>query len=414
MLKAPPQEPRWVSWLLVFLWSLFILATIPFARTIQRFVAARWGRESFVVFTLGAIVVLTVALSIYLWRSPKRLGGAQVLWLVGVLAVYFYTATRLKAPEEALHFLEYGVLGVLAFRALSHTMRDSAIYPAAVLICALVGTIDEILQWITPQRYWEFRDVGLNVLSAALAQIAIWKGLRPDYIATGWSARSVRRLCRLGAVVTILLTLCVLNTTERVERYAARIPALGFLAGNPSVMAEYGFRHYHPEIGTFYSRLTLEELAGQDGERAREVAAVLDDYHDHLRYPAFLADHPALSDPFLNEARVHLFRRDRYTYEARQSEDQGEIDRQLATTAWREHLILGNYFPKTLESSSYELSRNTKTFLRRHALPEMAYESAVGQHLLTRVNEPQLLTLVAILLVGLVGVDLYLGRREAG
>ena len=111
---------------------------------------------------------------------------------------------------------------------------------------------------------------------------------------------------------------------------------------------------------------------------------------------------------------MHLFRRDRYTYEARQSADEGEIDRELATIAWREHLILGSYFPQTLGSSSYKLSRNTKTFLRRHALPEMAYESAVGQHLLTRVSEPQLLTLAAILLVGLVGVDLYLGRREAG
>ena len=77
MLKVPPQEPRWVSWLLVFLWSLLILATVPFARAIQRLVTQRWGRESFIVFTLGALVVLTLALFIYLWRSPKRLGGVR-------------------------------------------------------------------------------------------------------------------------------------------------------------------------------------------------------------------------------------------------------------------------------------------------------------------------------------------------
>ncbi|MGB6365852.1 MAG: VanZ family protein [Thermoanaerobaculia bacterium] len=413
MLKAPPQEPRWVSWLLVVLWSLLILATVPFARAIQRSVTERWGRESFVIFNLGVLVVLTVALLIYLWRLPRRLGRAQVLWLVAVLAVYVYTAVRLPSPEEALHFLEYGVLGVLAFRALSHTIGDSAVYLAAVLVCALVGTIDEALQWMTPDRYGEIRDVGLNVLSAALAQVAIWKSLRPVYIEAGWSAESVRWLCRLGAVVVILLALCALNTPERVERYAARIPALGFLAGNPSVMVEYGYRYEHPEIGSFYSRLTLEELARQDRERAGEAAAILDDYHDHLRYPAFLTDHPASRDPFLNEARVHLFRRDRYTDEARKSVAEGEINRELATVAWREHLILGNYFPQTLRSSSYILSRSTKTFLRRHALPEMAYQSAVGKHLLTRVSEPQLLALAVILLVGLVGVDLYLRRRHA-
>ena len=42
----------------------------------------------------------------------------------------------------------------------------------------------------------------------------------------------------------------------------------------------------------------------------------------------------------------------------------------------------------------------------------MAYKSAVGQHLVTRVDEPQLLTLLAVLLTGLIGVNLYLRREE--
>ena len=42
----------------------------------------------------------------------------------------------------------------------------------------------------------------------------------------------------------------------------------------------------------------------------------------------------------------------------------------------------------------------------------MTYKSAVGQHLITRLSEPHLLLLAALLLGGLVGVDLYLRREE--
>ena len=36
-------------------------------------------------------------------------------------------------PEEAVHFIQYGALGVLLFRAFSHRMRDPMIYLAAAL-----------------------------------------------------------------------------------------------------------------------------------------------------------------------------------------------------------------------------------------------------------------------------------------
>ncbi|MBD3871962.1 MAG: VanZ family protein, partial [Acidobacteria bacterium] len=57
-------------------------------------------------------------------------------------------------PEEAVHFLEYGVLGVLLFRALSTHIHDGSVFAAGALIGILVGIFDEIIQWFVPGRYW--------------------------------------------------------------------------------------------------------------------------------------------------------------------------------------------------------------------------------------------------------------------
>ena len=411
MLKTPPREPGWVSWLLVALWSIVILATIPFARAIQRVVSERWGRESFMVFALTIVGVAAAAAIVAILRKSIRMGLVPSLWLLAVTAMYFIIASRLKSPEEALHFLEYGLLGVLAFRALSHRLRDPSIYLAATLICAVVGIFDEALQWMTPERYWEFRDVWLNVISGGLAQVAIWKGWRPPYIAEIWSASGLRVVCRLGIGVTLLLTLCALNTPHLVVRYTELFPRLDFLRANPSAMAEYGYRHYDPGIGLFFSRLTRDELARQDQERAQEVAAVLDSYREAGRYEAFLTRYLSWEDPLLYEARVRLFRRDRYLGLARESIASGEPDREPATIAWREELILRRYFPRTLATSSYGLPPQVNKQLEELALPEATYTSAVGQHLLTRFTKSQRVVIAGLVVLTLVAVDLSLGRR---
>jgi hypothetical protein len=407
MLKAPPRTPEWLSWLLVALWSLVIFASVPAARTIQRFVTERWGRQSFTVFSLTAVGLIIALTLLYLYRHLGRIRWQQALWLVGVAAVYFLIAGRLKAPEESLHFLEYGILGILGFRAASHRMRDGAIYLYVTLLCTLVGTVDEILQWVTPERFWEFRDVWLNAASAGLAQLAIWKGLAPAYISARWSAASVRRLYRLGISLLLLLTLCALNTPARVDRYTQRFPSLSFLRDNPSVMAEYGDRHRDPEIGVFFSRLSIEELAAEDEDRHQEAAAVFDAYRAGGGYGAFLVDYPGWREPFLHEARVHLFRRDRYHDRARgetgEKANGAGLDADLATVAWKEQRILEKYFAKTLAASSFVLSPAARAELGRAAVPDARYVSAVSQHLITRVSERGIVEAAAILaLLGLI------------
>ncbi len=186
MIKRPPKEKQWLSWLYVAVWTLCIFSVIPMARLVQRYVYQTWGRD---LFTYGVISVIITALAvavIYVYRL--RLDSrTSYFWLIAVAGIFFaYTLDLGKRnPEESVHFIQYGVLGVLVYRALTHRLKDSSIFLAGAIICGCIGTIDEFIQWMTPLRVWDLRDVGLNLFSSALVQVAIAKGLRPAFILRG-------------------------------------------------------------------------------------------------------------------------------------------------------------------------------------------------------------------------------------
>ncbi len=89
MLKNPPQEREWASWLFVGLWTLIIFMTIPFARAIQKFVYLQWGRDTFAYVVIGVVVaacaaLLLIALLFDLYITP--FGGLPHSNLLGLLS----------------------------------------------------------------------------------------------------------------------------------------------------------------------------------------------------------------------------------------------------------------------------------------------------------------------------------------
>jgi len=251
---------EWIAWLLVSLCILAIFLVVPAARAIQNFVSVRWGRSLF-GFSVLAVTFLAFLILLYvlIFRLKIR-SPSNYVWLSLIAVLYFYFTLKLwEVPEEAIHFLEYGLLGYFLFRALSLRIKSKTIYLVAILIGSLVGTFDEILQWIVPKRYWDLRDVGLNVLSGILFHIALWKGIKPKIISEKIKPKSIRTASVLLGANLVLLGLCMSNTPQRVVRYTKFLPAFSFLQKEES-MSELGRKHKDPEIGVIYSRLTLDEL----------------------------------------------------------------------------------------------------------------------------------------------------------
>jgi hypothetical protein len=126
----------------------------------------------------------------------------------------------------------------------------------------------------------------------------------------------------LAALAVAYLGLCHLNTPERVAWYTAQVPLLGFFDQKRDLMVEYGQWLGDPATGLFRSRLTAEALRRSDRNRAEEGARIIDRYRDREQYFELLEIYTPVTDPFLHEARVRLFRRDTYLERARLAEQE--------------------------------------------------------------------------------------------
>jgi len=386
-----PAESERRSWLWVALWSASIFAAVPMARLAEGWVREHLGQAAFGWFVLGAVgaaFALAVRARLRAARAAARVNRGSLVWLTLVAAAFAAgTASLWSNPEEAMHFVQYGVLSLLLHRALAHRLRDRSIYPAAVLGCVFVGGLEELIQWITPQRYFGLRDVALDGLGGALAQLGLAKGVAPPYVRRTFEPRGLRVVVRLALLVWALLFACMLNTPARVDRYASRVDGLGFLATNPSVMIEYGYRYFDPEVGVFRSRLTPAALARTDRERGAEVGRIVAE--DQGSYEEFLARHPAQRDPYAHEFRVHLFSRDHNVrlLQAR-PEDLHAALRSLSIV--REDRLLRRYFPEAFRAAGASLAPGVQQFFERRTDDRDAYDSRVSAGLVTQFREWQL------------------------
>ena len=404
MLKNPPREKEWVSWLFVGLWTLIIFLTIPFARAIQKFVYLHWGRETFAYVVIGVIVAACAVGVIHLLRV--RMSLRSYVWLLAISAIFVKYTTELTSPEESFHFIEYGLLGFLAYRALCHRIRDVSIYFIGAILCAVIGTVDELLQWITPGRFWGLRDIWLNGFAGALTQVAIAKGLRPTLISSSLSAVGIQWLCRVSGIAVLLLVVSFLNTPDRIATYSERYPFLEHLKNQQSMMFEYGYLYDDPDTGIFRSRLSPEELHRNDSERGAEAARILDRFHDNASYESFLKRYSPVTDPFIHEARVHLFRRDAYLVNSKKNTEDEMNYRTHLTVAYWENKILEKYFKNTLGNSGYVLPQYQIDMLEKNSIADHKYESPVSKGLVTAVREWQVIGLLVVVLLGLVFVDI--------
>lgn len=393
-------------WLAVAAWIAVIYAAIPFVRSLRDAFAARWPVQA-VGFAVMGVVAAAAAGALLASRRRRRVRIADIAWLGGIAAgMIVWTHLLMGQPEEAVHFVEYGVLGVLLFRALRPHINNPGVFVAAALIGTIVGTVDEIIQWTVPDRYWDFRDLVLNGGTSVLVQIAVWRLARQP--ASPVTLRTARFVCRLAACEIALMTLILAATPHRLASLAHVMPFFKPLTAGNDVMCEYGFLHRLDERTRFRSRLSRNALADEDRTRSVEVAARLDAFRG--RYGRFLSEVSPAVDPFLYEMRVHIFARDRSLAEARRHAAGTLEYRRSMTAAAREQRILEGIFGDTLSRSNHAWSDRQRAAVAASENPDARFVSKVAGHLITAISEARLRFLLVSLLILLVAADVMLSR----
>jgi hypothetical protein len=93
-----------------------------------------------------------------------------------------------ETPEERTHLIEYSLVAILIYQALLERARNGrhVPYPAVLAFAAtaVLGIIDEAIQWVLPNRVFDPIDIGFYTLATMMAIVGslalIWvKNLQP-------------------------------------------------------------------------------------------------------------------------------------------------------------------------------------------------------------------------------------------
>ena len=153
--------------ILVLLYVLTTYGTLPIARSILNSLESR-GLVSIVV--LSSTVVAMVGLGwlakrTRLWQRPMHF-----LILVAGIAGLCIFSTTLPLWAERIHLVQYAGLGVLVGQAVP--IDNWRRFPTVALIACAVGLGDEAIQYVLPERVFDWRDVGFNALAGTVGALA--------------------------------------------------------------------------------------------------------------------------------------------------------------------------------------------------------------------------------------------------
>ena len=160
----------------LWLWTLAVVVAIYSTLGLAGTLAGALREQGLLVgfFILGMLLVGATILTQVFKVQP---GGLEIAVALGVVAAYLMVFTRMASPEERSHLIEYGVVGVFIYAAISERARNGRPVPVppllAVLATAILGLIDECIQVFLPNRVFDPIDILFNAIAGVLAVGAI-------------------------------------------------------------------------------------------------------------------------------------------------------------------------------------------------------------------------------------------------
>ncbi len=292
--------------------SAAVIAAGPVMGSVRAALQATFPQQY--VLILASVVLGGVASAIAVSASQirnhraRRFGAIALAILVGTA---YSLATAVDQPAinavERVHFLEYGVIGLLFYRAWRDA-GDPSIIILPLLASIVVGTLDEWLQWFVPVRVGEARDVALNVIAVACG-VLFAIAMNPPVAWTRHLSRTSRRRIAVMGASTVILFAAFFSTV-----HLARIVHLD-------------------DVGEFMSHYTAEDLTSL--ARDRQARWRTDAPRVFRRF--------SREDQYMDEGLWHVRRRN------------GLWAANDFTRARLENLVLERFFEPVLDTSTYAL-----------------------------------------------------------
>jgi hypothetical protein len=309
MARPPRLQPS--RFALAIALSAALVVSAPFIGFIRSWIRTQFPGQF--VRIVGAIVaVLTVAAiaaaAVRIRERRARRYGAIAAAVAG--AVWYSIAEATGNPDvdvvQRFHFVEYGVIAYLFYRAW-RPLADPAVIILPMFAGLIVGTADEWLQWFIPNRVGEIADVFLNGVAIGSGLVFSLGADPPADFSSRFRPGSLSRIGWLGS--------------------AGLVAFAGFFH-----IVHLGYDVRDAEIGTFKSRYSPARLTALAGEKQ-------DEWRGHP--PPLALRRISREDQYMTEGVTHAQRRN----EALTAND--------PVAAWKENLILEKFYAPVLDTPSH-------------------------------------------------------------
>ncbi|KAJ2719043.1 hypothetical protein GGI07_005451 [Coemansia sp. Benny D115] len=105
-------------------------------------------------------------------RAP--VAAALVLWLLFMAVLGFTQLVRPPVSDKALHFVAFGVMGVLLVFVFRPAVPRRRVWLLAVGCTATAAVLSEALQALLTTRVFDWADVAANLLGGSTFLFAAW------------------------------------------------------------------------------------------------------------------------------------------------------------------------------------------------------------------------------------------------
>lgn len=185
-----------------------VVLSAPFIRDIRNFIKTNFPGH-YVTFVGGAIAVIIgagvlAALFRIRDRRPARYGAIAAALALGTAYAIWNAQGNVEVDTvERFHFVEYGLIALLFYRAFRPS-GDASMIVLPIVAGLIVGTCEEWLQWFIPGRVGDMRDVFLN-LAAIVCGLLFSVGVDPaDRVTWSFTAESRRRAAVVSAAAVMV------------------------------------------------------------------------------------------------------------------------------------------------------------------------------------------------------------------
>jgi VanZ family protein len=241
-------------------------------------------------------------------RRPRRYGAlAAALLIAGAYATYRAGDNPESNVVELFHFLQYGLITFLFYRAW-RPLGDLASILMPALAGLIVGTVEEWFQWFIPGRVGVMDDIFLNLVAIGCGLLFSTAVDPPAAHVTGLHPGSRARLAAMAA--------------------AALLAFAAFFH-----IVHLGHRVQDDEAGLFMSRYSRDHLLGLQSDTAVRWK---------LAPPPVQLVRLSRENQYLTEGIQHVRWRNELW-------DAGEI-----RGAWLENRILEKYYEPVLDTPTHE------------------------------------------------------------